>query len=143
MPSFAAVPELLGQRSFAAATGSIREARRFVKAEVARIGTDSAPLDDIELASSELASNAVEHGSGSRFRVAIIAGDAHVDIEVTSEFVGRGVAEPSEWARPSADSISGRGLNLVKTLSEDTWVRTVDGSVTVGCRFLIAPDTSG
>jgi anti-sigma regulatory factor (Ser/Thr protein kinase) len=135
MPSSAAVPELVGQRSFPAATASIREARRFVKAEAAAVGASGTTLDDIELASSELASNAVEHGSGSTFQVSVILGDAHVDVEVTSEVAGRIVADPADWIGPAADSITGRGLNLVKMLSEDTWVRTLAGSVTIGCRF--------
>ena len=135
MHSQAAVPELVGQRSFVAATGAIRGARRFVKAEVAEIGATGVSLDDIELVASELATNAVEHGSGRRFQVSIVAGDAHIDVEVTSEFDGVGVADPSEWASPPPGSISGRGLNLVKMLSEETWVRTLDGWVTVGCRF--------
>jgi DNA-binding NarL/FixJ family response regulator len=91
---------------------SPRQARHDVKAAL-RAAT-SGPLEVVELLTSELVTNAVRHAH-SAARVAVEVVGAKVRVSVTDD--GPGVPAT---AKPSPDSESGRGLELVDGLA-DRW----------------------
>jgi anti-sigma regulatory factor (Ser/Thr protein kinase) len=129
------VSERLVQRSFANTTASIRAARKFVRDTAAARGAEATLLDDIELAASEIVSNAVEHGSGDEFSILLTAENGRFAVEVTSGHDGHELAEPSDWLLPPKESLNGRGLHLVQAVSASSWLRHDDGTLTIGCHF--------
>ena len=74
--------ERLDERVFIATTETIRAARRFVRDGLEAITTDRQTLADVELATSELVSNAIEYGSGDDYQVVIATTGERFVIEV-------------------------------------------------------------
>lgn len=127
--------ERLEERAFIATTETIRAARRFVRERAEATAIDPQTLADVELATSELVTNAIEYGSGDDYQVAIAsAGDRFV-IEVKSTNAGATLDMPAEWSPSDPETPSGRGLSLVKALSSNVWVRHADERIVVGCEF--------
>ena len=127
--------ERLSERSFTAMTDSIAPARRFVRQGAEAVAVDPNWLADVELAASELISNAIEHGTGHEFAVGVGVDGEHFVLRVCSSHSGPGLADPSEWKAPPPEVLTGRGLSLVKAVSSSAWVEHVDGIITIGCRF--------
>jgi anti-sigma regulatory factor (Ser/Thr protein kinase) len=130
------VVERLDERSFSALTESIAPARRYVRQAAAAMMIDQALLSDVELAASELISNAIEHGCGSDFGVNVAIDDGHFVLEVVSDHCGPDVADPAGWNAAPVDALTGRGLNLVRAVSSSAWAELVNGTLTIGCRFI-------
>jgi anti-sigma regulatory factor (Ser/Thr protein kinase) len=99
-------------RSFACHVQSVAAARRFVR-EVLR-GRANDVVEAIELMVSELATNSVMHAH-SAFEMTIDTSSGQVRVEVRD--MGEGDPIPRT---PSQYDVSGRGLQIVKALS-DTW----------------------
>ncbi len=91
---------------------SVARARRFVASVLA--GDHADLCDAAALAVSELASNAVSH-CATDFTVMIDDGAGAVRVTVTDEGPGRPVIR-----RPSPAELHGRGLQIVRELS-DAW----------------------
>lgn len=104
------------QQFFAATPTSVGAARDFALTTLSSWGL-SARAEDIRLCVSELASNALAHGTapGHGFLVKIEADDDFVHLEVHDS---RG--ERPEIRHPQATDTSGRGLLIVEALS-DYW----------------------
>lgn len=101
--------------TFPATTASVRAARRFVESEV---GTaPPSVVEAIAIAVSELATNSVRHAA-TPFTVSVDRRVDRVRIEVTD--TGGGVPAVRS---PDASEHSGRGLFLVRELSDDWGVR--------------------
>jgi anti-sigma regulatory factor (Ser/Thr protein kinase) len=82
-------------------------------------------IDDLRIIVSELVSNVLEHGDGSRgLTLELTVRAREVDVQVTGIGDRRQVPPSSEWRLPPPLQRSGRGLALVRRLSP--WV-TVDG----------------
>ncbi len=120
------------KRTFAADTAEVRSVRRFVR-ERAATALNVDKLADLDLAVSELASNAVQHGCGSTFDVSLAIGAHSVGVEVRSRHIGHTVCAPSTWAPQQPSALSGRGLHLVRTVCDAVYVSTDDNDITVGC----------
>jgi anti-sigma regulatory factor (Ser/Thr protein kinase) len=100
---------------------SVRDARRFIGAQVGEAGGDA---DAAALMVSELAANAVLH-AGSRYEVRVRRNGTSVRVEVVNdrpEMIARLVAASDE---------SGRGLAIVNELARAWGVETGDGRETV------------
>lgn len=87
-------------------------ARRFVAEALAAAGTE--PTDDLLLVVSELATNAVRHGAGD-MEVRIHPGPDQVRVEVLDD---GGAPVPEPPGAPPLDTVGGRGLHLVRALSQ-------------------------
>ncbi|TFI22244.1 ATP-binding protein [Streptomyces sp. 4R-3d] len=103
------------QQFFAATPASVGAARDFALAALSSWGL-SARTEDIRLCVSELASNALTHGTdpGHGFLIRIEADDDFVRLEV-HDSRGRRPA----IRHPADTETSGRGLLLVEALSDD------------------------
>lgn len=99
---------VLVERRFPLDPRSVRDARSFVRAALRAASRDDA-VHLAELAVSELATNAVEHG-GTAFSVTV---DTSVGVRLTVEDGGEG--RPVQQ-NVGAGSVSGRGLALVAGL---------------------------
>lgn len=87
-------------------------ARRFVAEAVA--GTGAAPTDDLLLVTSELVTNAVVHGAGE-LEVRVHTGGNQVRLEVLDD---GGTPVPEPPAAPPVVGVGGRGLHLVRSMSQ-------------------------
>lgn len=112
----------------AADTASIATARRFV----ARAFSGRVPREviaDLVLATSELVTNAIEHGDG-RGQAAPVRVTVHVDAgQATVAVRSPGdphLGDPGAWDLPDPDVRTGRGLGIVRQMSDH--VEVVQGS---------------
>jgi anti-sigma regulatory factor (Ser/Thr protein kinase) len=122
-------------RTFPALPGSVAEARRFVTEVV-----DHLPerlCETAALLTSELATNAVRHGGGADFTVAVEHADGRLRIGV----IDTGRDQPI-LRSPAITDEHGRGLHLVAALA-DRWGahgRRDTGAKTVWFELVSTPD---
>jgi anti-sigma regulatory factor (Ser/Thr protein kinase) len=106
------------ERRFPNRPESVTQARRYARSLV-----DDAPADVadvVELMVSELATNAVRHAA-TRFTVGVERDDAGVRVSVTDSGPGRPTVRSPRPVEPT-----GRGLQIVRALSDDWGVTTLD-----------------
>jgi anti-sigma regulatory factor (Ser/Thr protein kinase) len=129
----------MAERTFAALTSSIGEARRFARDAVA--GAAAGPgarahlVGDLELAVSELVTNAVEYGLDEPVTVEVGVTESVAVVAVTSVRTASEIADPSTWAGPLPAVLSGRGLAIVRSVSDDVSVDADGATITVRCTF--------
>lgn len=120
----------------------ISKARRFVR-RIARPHLDADRLSDLELVTSELVTNALEHGDDT-----CGDGDGAVEVEVavhvSADVLDIMVTAPaSELPRfePGTVPVSsrrGRGLSIVTALCDNVSVSATECLVRVSCKFKLA-----
>lgn len=110
-------------------------ARRFVTAQFAELVPDSARRD-LVLATSELVTNAIEHGGDAPVVVTARAGDGTASVTVTSS-TEEAIEPIDAWTMAAADQLSGRGLGIVRSLATDVDLERIGDrvSITVHRRF--------
>jgi anti-sigma regulatory factor (Ser/Thr protein kinase) len=125
------------ERTFSADTASIGEARRFVRhiAAESMNGRGDDLLGDVELAVSELVTNAVEYGLDEPLAVKVAITPESIVVSVRSARTSSAIADPSTWAGPLPAMRTGRGLAIVRSVSDDVSVDADDSTVTVRCTF--------
>jgi anti-sigma regulatory factor (Ser/Thr protein kinase) len=97
------------------------EVRDFVALQAGRAGLSARRIADLQLATNELATNAITHGGGSgRLRVWRL--DGRVVCEVSDE--GEALARLAGRTLPAPDSVNGRGLALVNYVSDLVRIHT-------------------
>ncbi|HSB88351.1 MAG TPA: ATP-binding protein [Ilumatobacteraceae bacterium] len=125
------------QRSFPAETDSPRAARRFATAVLSRHAAPAHIATDLTLVVSELVTNFVEHSSGGPIEVIFDLRDPlWWQVEVIGG-VGTGakrVPAPATWTLAGAEEISGRGLGIVRQLTDDVVIDVGAMQVSVRCR---------
>jgi len=131
-------PEV-SERRFSGQTSSIRAARLFVRQAAAEVldlaGPESGLPGDLELAVSELVTNAIEHGLEEPVTVIVAATAGNVVVSVRSVRTPSGIADPSTWASPVPAVRTGRGLAIVRSISDEVSVDADEATVTVHCTF--------
>ena len=124
---------------FGGQTTSIRAARLFVRQAAAEVldlaGAESDLRCDLELAVSELVTNAIEHGLEKPVTVIVAATADTVVVSVRSARTPAGIADPSTWESPLPTVRTGRGLAIVRSISDEVAVDADDATVTVHCTF--------
>ncbi|QIK08178.1 ATP-binding protein [Streptomyces sp. ID38640] len=128
------------ERFFVPAPDSVRRARGFAVRTLADWGLEER-ADDVRLCVSELATNAVEHGTGCchGFSVTMTAEDDAVRVEVHHH----GHRRP-RLRHPTDDEVSGRGLRIVDMLSDDWgWEERGGAGKVVWSLFKTAPANQG
>jgi anti-sigma regulatory factor (Ser/Thr protein kinase) len=119
---------------------NVGAARRFVRSELEDRAPESA-VSDLTLITSELVTNAFEHGSG-RVVLTVRCDDGAASVTVTSGGQPGKLPTVDTWTTARADRISGRGLGIVRQIGDDIEVdRSADGvSITVHRRFRAGDD---
>ncbi|MEV3926563.1 ATP-binding protein [Actinomadura coerulea] len=97
--------------------------RRYVDGALEMEGIDA---EDVQLITSELATNAVEHGAGDRMMLVLTGDGERVRVELTDG----GGGKPRVRA-PGDEEESGRGLMIVTAVAERWGVRRACGGTCV------------
>ena len=125
-------------RQFPATTSSLEPTRRFVELATATLGVAPEIVEDLCLATSELVSNAAEHGPKGHVELDVEVSDHDVSLTVaskTSEPQGKSTLPPvEEWSLSAPQERYGRGLAIVRTIMDDVVVQETDGELRVTCR---------
>jgi anti-sigma regulatory factor (Ser/Thr protein kinase) len=109
---------------------NVGAARRFVRSELAGRVPEEA-VSDLMLATSELVTNAFEHGSPEPVRLTVRSNRDEASITVVSGGENGRVPDVDEWSTARANRISGRGLGIVREIADDIDVERVEGSVAI------------
>lgn len=123
------------EATFAGATESIRDARLFVREQIAASSVGGERSSDMELAVSELVTNAIEHAHDDSITVAVETHPVSVTVSVSSSYSGSDLADPTTWSGPVPTMRSGRGLAIVRAVSDEVVVMASDDILTVTCTF--------
>jgi anti-sigma regulatory factor (Ser/Thr protein kinase) len=123
-------------RSFRSERRNAQFARGFAADTLQQAGAPADVVRDLRLATSELASNIIEHGDGSGFDVSVEHGACSgwsVEVSGTLHSTTPPLGAPELWAVAAADERSGRGLGIVRMLMDDVIVTQQDRRVLVRC----------
>ncbi len=112
---------------------STREVRSLARQVAEQLFDDEARIADVILAASELATNAVEHGSGTKFIFRTSSSEDRLCITVVSECLSQ--VALSFPLKPSPDVPSGRGLFIVDAVADDVEVEASGTRLAVTCTF--------
>lgn len=138
-----------GQRRFDSHTSSIAATRRFARSLASTYVGDAVRLGDIELATSELVTNAIEHGDAEPVVVRVEGGPAEVVVSVTSSVAAAkpsvlvGSTSDPEAASDAVASHSppefsrGRGLAIARAVSDVIEITASEDTLTVACTFRV------
>jgi anti-sigma regulatory factor (Ser/Thr protein kinase) len=109
-------------------------ARHSIRVALDRYGVRGQVADDVLLATSELVTNALEHG-GEPDRLELACSDARVRLRVFDSGVGT-----PQLKTPSPQAARSRGLYLVNVLAEDWGFERCESGKYVWAEFLVYPD---
>ena len=97
---------------------SVPAVRRLLRCALTILRVDREPSADLEIALTEACANVVRHATGTdHFEVCLDVGDQRCAIDVVDTGSGFDPTQAGEPVR--ADSVRGRGLYLIKALSEN------------------------
>jgi anti-sigma regulatory factor (Ser/Thr protein kinase) len=108
---------------------NVSTVRRFVKAVL--LGAPDDVVSDLQLAASELVTNAIEHGHGDEVAVEVSADRSRFELAVTSTDAAADIAPPVDWAPPEASARAGRGLGIVGEIADDVDVQRRGSLLTI------------
>ena len=111
-------------------------ARRFVADEL-RDHVEADLIADVELITSELVTNAVEHGASHDVTIILRHDDKAVSVTVASVGASPGVGQARTWDLASADEITGRGLAIVRLVGDRVEVQQSADRLLLTVRCLV------
>jgi anti-sigma regulatory factor (Ser/Thr protein kinase) len=125
------------QQTFEAVPTSARAARQFVSETLRAHGASPQLIKDYALVVSELTTNIIEHGDGSRLVIYLDVADPEwweVEVVGGASTTPAQLLEPETWTVAGVDDVSGRGLGIVRHLMNDISTGSNAGQVSVRCR---------
>jgi anti-sigma regulatory factor (Ser/Thr protein kinase) len=122
----------------------VAAARHAVVAFLAEHAVPSAIVDDLELLTSELVTNAIIHPAATDRQVVGIEVEASDTVVIAVSNVGPASAIPpvDDWHPAPPLAVSGRGLGIVRRLSDAVSVEQRGDLTVVSCRRRL-PDGGG
>jgi serine/threonine-protein kinase RsbW len=122
-------------RRFARQTQQLTAIRRFVRTWFEARDVDAAAIDDLELAVSELATNAIQHGSGDVIEIQL-ADERNQLIAVVAADSDRAdrIGDVASWRIAPPDAVNGRGLGIVAAVMDSIEFSADDGRAVFRCR---------
>jgi serine/threonine-protein kinase RsbW len=106
-------------------TGSVPAVRRLLRCALSVLHVDRASGEDLEIAVTEACANVVRHATGAdTFEVTLDVGDDRCAIDVEDNGAGFD-PEAAAAVAPGVGSERGRGLFLIKALSENVRMHSV------------------
>lgn len=121
---------------------SVRAVRGLARAHALALALTAERTADVELAVSELVTNAVEYGDGTDIHVTIVPTEADLTVAVRSTTdETRSASTAAETASPSTKlmphSRAGRGLRIVASVADEVTIASDGPWLTVSCRFAV------
>jgi len=101
-----------------AALPNIGTARRFVRGQLAGLVADDV-TDDLQLLTSELVTNAIEHGAVAPISITVSFTAERASVTVASRGPSPTVGPADTWHVADVEEITGRGLGIVRALADD------------------------
>ncbi|MFN8021307.1 MAG: ATP-binding protein [Acidimicrobiales bacterium] len=128
------------RRAFRASTSSARAIRGFVRDTLRHAQAPAQVIDDLELVASELAANAIEHGTGTELTIEVDGSQRRwwELVVISSLDVSRDAGRmraTRTWEIAGAEASSGRGLGIVRRLMDDVSVERDHDRLVVRCRL--------
>jgi anti-sigma regulatory factor (Ser/Thr protein kinase) len=115
-----------------AVSAEVASARRFVRRALAG-EVDPTVVGDLQLITSELFTNAIEHGLHHQVELSVDCHDGTAEVTVRSHGPAD-VGPATDWEVAHADSITGRGLGIVRHLADELIVERTSDSFVVTAR---------
>jgi len=110
---------------------NVAAARSFVLRTLADDVPDEVAAD-LQLATSELVTNAYEHGATAPVVVAVYVENGCASVSVRShQRPGARVAEVADWSIADPAQLAGRGLGIVRAIADDLEVATERSALTI------------
>ncbi|MET0459254.1 MAG: ATP-binding protein [Ilumatobacteraceae bacterium] len=124
--------------------GQVAAARHAVVAFLTEQGVPSNIVDDLELLTSELVTNAIIHPDATGDQVVGVQVDASDTVVISVSNVGPAAAIPpvDDWLPAPPLAVSGRGLGIVRRLCDSVSVEQHGDLTIVSCRRRL-PDGGG
>jgi serine/threonine-protein kinase RsbW len=119
----------------------VSQARHAVADYLGARGVSSIVVDDMELVTSELVTNAMVHGRRGSIGVEVDA-EGEVVVAVSNTGPAQAIPPIEEWRAAAPLAPSGRGLGIVRRLCDDVAVLDIDDTTVVVCRRRL-PDSGG
>jgi serine/threonine-protein kinase RsbW len=121
-------------------TADVAAARHAVVEHLNARGVSSVVIDDVELVTSELVTNAIIHPrpSGRPVHVHVHVSD-HIVLTVANVGAAAAIPPVEAWMPAAPGALSGRGLGIVRRLCDDVAVEQRGELAVVTCRRLL-PD---
>jgi anti-sigma regulatory factor (Ser/Thr protein kinase) len=116
---------------------NVGAARRFVRSALEGIPREVAA--DLTLATSELVTNAIEHGSSEAVLLTVRADGSYASVSVKSSGEPARVPDVEDWRIAGPDNLSGRGLGMVRKVVDLIDVVRSDNSIEITVRKRIMP----
>jgi anti-sigma regulatory factor (Ser/Thr protein kinase) len=106
-------------RSFSRDTSQLADVRRFVRSWFEQHDVSPTVVDDFELAVSELATNATQHGAGASIDIVLAVDEQSISAVVAadSDQAGR-IGSVDSWHIAPASAVNGRGLGIVAAVMD-------------------------
>lgn len=111
-------------------TAQVAVARRFVRRSL----DGQVPPEvssDLQLIVSELFTNAVEHGDAEQVEVRLVVTSTEAGVTVDSRSPAHGVGPAETWEVADEESVTGRGLGIVRGLADAVQVERESGRFVV------------
>jgi anti-sigma regulatory factor (Ser/Thr protein kinase) len=117
--------------------GNVAVARRIVRSLLEEVGVANEVVDDMVLVTSELVTNAFEHGSSDSVELAVTTSAQDVYVAVSSVGIADQLASPEAWSVAEPLALTGRGLGIVRLLADEVRVAVQGPSICITAwRFL-------
>jgi anti-sigma regulatory factor (Ser/Thr protein kinase) len=112
---------------------SPRHVRQWLEEQLRHAAAGCDAISDLRLIASELCANAVEHVRATSIEVTISCQDPSWFVLTVTTRAAHSPPQTSTWELASPEAASGRGLGIVRSLSDRVTVETIDGEATITC----------
>jgi anti-sigma regulatory factor (Ser/Thr protein kinase) len=123
-----------GRLEIAADVAEVATARRFVRTVLT--GLPDRLVADAQLITSELVTNAIEHGVGGPVVVAVDRCATCVGLTVESVGPAPDVGDVDEWEMADVQQRTGRGLGIVRLVADTVAVKRSSDGLVITARLL-------
>jgi anti-sigma regulatory factor (Ser/Thr protein kinase) len=114
-------------------TDAVAGARHAVIEHLAQWGVPATIVDDMELVTSELVTNAIVHAGASEVGVSVDLSDT-IELVVTNAGSVHAIPDIDDWRPAPPQSPSRRGLAIVRRLCDTVAVAQEGGRAVITCR---------
>lgn len=125
------------ERRFSRDTTQLAQIRRFVRTWFEQREVSRDAIDDFELAVSELATNAIQHGAGDSIDIHLTVDHDGMSAVVAADSDNAGrIGQVETWQIAPPEAVNGRGLGIVAAVMDVVEFSGDAGRAVFRCRRL-------